>query len=73
MLGGYIYLSSRSKLNGAWLLVAGVLITSVSAVGQDGVVLFFGLDHNRVFHLVQMLGVLTLAVGVQKGLVLGTK
>jgi len=45
----------------------------VQAVGQDGVVLFFGLDHNGVFHLVQMLGVLILAVGVQKGLVWETK
>lgn len=72
-LGGYIYLSSRKKLPGAWLLVAGVLVTMIAAViqavGTNGVVLFLGLDHNGVFHLVQMAGVLALVGGIQKGLV----
>ncbi|MGD0006039.1 MAG: hypothetical protein ABSE06_17635 [Anaerolineaceae bacterium] len=71
-LGGYIYLSSPAKLNGVWLLVAGVLITIVAAmvqaVGKNGVVLFFGLDQKGVFHLVQMVGVLALVGGEQKGL-----
>ncbi len=68
-LAGYFYLAIRGKLKGAWWMVAGILITIVAAIiqaaGKDGIVIFWGLDHNGVFHLIQMFGVLALLFGLQ--------
>jgi hypothetical protein len=71
-LAGFIYLAVRKHPSGAWWMVAGILITIVAAVvqavGKTGVVLFLGLDHNGVFHLIQIFGVLALTMGLQKSL-----
>jgi hypothetical protein len=67
-LGGYIFLALIGKLKGAWWMVAGILITMIAAViqavGKDGIFIFWGLDHNGVFHLIQMFGVLGLTIGL---------
>jgi hypothetical protein len=71
-LGGYLYLAFRNKLKGAWWMVAGILLTIIAsvvqAVGQNGVVIFWGLDHNGVFHLIQMFGVVALGFGLKESL-----
>lgn len=46
----------------------GVLITTatavIQAVGQNGVVIFLGLDNNGTFHLMQRFGVFALLQGI---------
>jgi hypothetical protein len=67
-LGGYLYLALKKGQGSAWWMVAGIFITivaaAIQAVGTSGVVMFWGLDHNGVFHLVQMFGLLALTAGV---------
>lgn len=69
-LGGYLFLALKNRLNGAWWMVLGILITIFAAViqalGRNAVVLFWGLDHNGVYHFVQMFGVLALAAGLYR-------
>ena len=69
-LVGYIFLAIKKRLDGAWWMVTGILITiiaaAIQAVGKSGLIIFWGLDHNGVFHVVQMLGVLALTAGLQK-------
>lgn len=68
----YLILAIQKRLIGAWWMVLGVLITIaaavIQAIGRNGVVLFWGLDHNGVFHFVQMFGVLALTAGITKSL-----
>jgi hypothetical protein len=34
------------------------------AIGKKGVVIFLGLDHNGVFHLIQIFAILALMIGL---------
>lgn len=71
-LAGYFYLAVKNKMAGAWWFVAGILITIIAAViqavGKNGVVIFLGLDHNGVFHLIQLFGVLALLNGFKRSI-----
>jgi hypothetical protein len=71
-LAVYLILCIQRRLTGAGWMVAGVGITILAAVLQamPAVVLRLGVtfDHNGVFHLVQLSGLLCLLIGLQKGL-----
>ncbi len=72
-LAGYSYLAFRKRLAGAWWMVVGILLTiiaaAIQAIGRNGVVIFLGLDHNGVFHLIQICGILALTIGLQKSII----
>ncbi len=67
-LAGYFFLAVTVQLPGAWWMVAGILITLLAAVvqaaGKNGVVIFLGFDHNGVFHLIQIFGILAFMIGL---------
>ena len=64
----YIILAMRRKLTGAWWMVAGILISIIAAAIQSsGTVrlnLVWSFDHNGIFHLVQMVGIVVLLNGL---------
>jgi len=66
----YIVLALQKKLIGAWWMVLGVLITIIAAViqamGNIRLELIWVLDHNGLFHIVQMGGILIIYLGLAK-------
>ncbi len=72
-LGGYVWLALGDSLTGAWWMVAGVLVTVIAAGVQAGQSVSFTciwpFDHNGVYHLIQMVGVLLLVVGLRAAFV----
>ena len=71
-LGIYLLLAWQRRLAGAWTVAAGILLNIVAAAiqanGTISVTLIFPLDHNGVFHLVQMVAIVVLVAGVGKSL-----
>ena len=71
-LGAYIWLAVRRRMPGAWWMAAGVLITIVAAgiqaSGAVQVTLIWPFDHNGIFHIVQMAGLLILDAGLRSAL-----
>jgi len=67
----YLTLAAQRRLPGAGWMVAGVAIT-ILAAGLQATPISFRLgvtfDHNGVFHLLQLPGLLCLLTGVKKGL-----
>ena len=67
-LGVYLWLAARRRLAGAGWMAAGILITIIAAGIQasNAVLVRFvwEFDHNGVFHLVQIVGVIVLTVGL---------
>ncbi|UCF92771.1 MAG: hypothetical protein JSW39_01030 [Desulfobacterales bacterium] len=67
-LGAYGWLAFNARLNGAVLMAAGVLFSSMAAVIQLNkricLTLIWRFDHNGLFHLVQIIGLLVLLVGL---------
>ncbi|MEJ2596251.1 MAG: hypothetical protein P8100_14265, partial [bacterium] len=64
----YLILSTSRRLTGGWWMTAGILISIVAAVIQasGSVIISFiwDFDHNGIFHLVQMVGILVLLKGL---------
>ena len=69
---GYLWLAFTAGLPGAWWMVAGIVVTLLAAVAQTRHHLRFELiwqfDHNGVYHLVQMVGIVLLVIGLRAGL-----
>jgi hypothetical protein len=65
----FFLIATRGTIPGAWWMVAGVGITIVAAViqalGTTRVNIIWDFDHNGVFHLVQIAGVLVLTIGLR--------
>lgn len=66
----YIVLAVQRKLKGAWWMVMGILITIIAAGIQASeavnVHIIWEFDHNGIFHIVQMAGVLVIFLGLAK-------
>jgi len=65
----YTLLASRKKVKGAGLMAAGILVTiiaaGIQAVESVKITLIREFDHNGIFHIVQMIGILILLGGLQ--------
>ncbi len=65
----YIVLSTRHRLQGASLMAAGILITMIAAAVQASEAIhvhcIWEFDHNGVFHLIQIVGILVLYAGLR--------
>ena len=74
-LAGYIWLAFEGSLDGAWLMVAGVLATipaaGVQASNSVSLTFIWQFDHNGAYHLIQMVGILLLVVGLRAALLAG--
>jgi hypothetical protein len=71
-LGMYLSLSAKRRLAGAGVVAAGIALNiaaaAIQASGSINVTLFVPFDHNGVFHLVQVLALVVLAVGLLRGM-----
>lgn len=71
-LGVYSWLAWRKRQAGTAWMAAGVLTTMVAAgiqaSGQASLHLVWPFDHNGIYHLVQIVGVLLLFVGLRRSL-----
>jgi hypothetical protein len=67
-LGAYVYLFITSPLAGTGWMLAGVSVTILAAIvqatGKVGKGIFWYIDNNGMFHLIQMVGLLLLLTGV---------
>lgn len=65
----YTILASRKTIKGAGLMAAGILVTIIAAAIQSietiRVTLIWEFDHNGIFHIVQMIGLVILLKGLQ--------
>jgi hypothetical protein len=65
----YTILASRKTIKGAGLMAAGILVTIMAAVIQAikaiKVIFIWEFDHNGIFHIVQIIGVIILLKGLQ--------
>jgi len=70
-LGAYFILSIRHKNRGYGLMTAGILISILASVIQSlnfvHVTIIWEFDHNGIFHLLQMIGLIFLLLGLRKG------
>jgi hypothetical protein len=71
-LGAYGWLTTQGRLKGAGLMATGILISIIAAGIQASkavsVTLFWDFDHNGIFHLVQLVGLLFLLAGLRSAL-----
>lgn len=71
-LGGYFWLAWNGRLDGAWWMVAGILVTIIAAGVQASKAVSFTVvwqfDHNGVYHLIQMVGIVLLVLGLRAAL-----
>ncbi len=69
---GYVWLAFKDRLNGAWWMSAGILISIVAALVQASKMTSFQLiwefDHNGTYHLIQIVAILFLLTGLRKSL-----
>ena len=74
-LAGYIWLAFDGSLEGAWLMVAGILVTILAAGVQASNAVSFTFiwqfDHNGAYHLIQMVGIVLLVGGLRAALLAG--
>ena len=68
-LGSYFLLSLRGDLDGAGLMSAGIFVSILAAVVQSRKSISFTLiwhfDHNGIYHLIQIIGLIFLVVGLK--------
>jgi hypothetical protein len=68
-LGGYIWLASKKRLEGAWWMAAGILTSIVASGIQASKAVSFTFiwpfDHNGTFHLILIVGFLFLTIGLR--------
>ena len=71
-LAAYIYLTIQQDLPGAYLMAAGILASIIAAGTQANksvvVTFIWRFDHNGIYHLVQVVGLLLLFAGLRKSL-----
>ena len=68
----YGWLAFKGELNGSWVMALGILVSIVAAGIQATKILtvkvIFEFDHNGIFHVVQILGILFLLMGLRSSL-----
>lgn len=71
-LAAYSWLALKGQLNGSMIMALGILISILAAGIQANknvsVKLFIEFDHNGVFHIVQIIGMLFLVAGLRMSL-----
>ena len=70
--GAYSWLAITGRLNGSLLMATGVLVSIIAAGLQAAkktrVTLLFEFDHNGIFHIVQIIGLLLILAGLRLSL-----
>ena len=68
-LGAYIFIATHKDLPGAWLMAAGIFVSIIAAGIQANKSVFltfiWRFDHNGIYHLVQIFGLMLLLTGLR--------
>ena len=68
-LGAYIIIATYKIMPGAWLMATGVFCSIIAAGIQTkqsvSLTFIWQFDHNGIYHLVQVLGLMFLFIGLQ--------
>ena len=68
-LGAYIFLTIQKDLPGAYLMAAGILVSIIAAGIQANksvsLTFIWRFDHNGIYHLVQVAGLMLLLIGLR--------
>lgn len=68
-LSAYVFLSVQGELEGAGLIAAGILVSIIAAAIQAkksiSVKLIWQFNHNGIYHLVQVVGIVLLLIGLR--------
>jgi hypothetical protein len=76
-LGVYLWLVIMRKLPGAFLITCGILLTIIAAIVQTDYGIKFTIiwqfDNNGLFHFIQMIGVVFVALGVRRSVLMSGK
>lgn len=68
-LGAYIFIAIHKDLSGAWLMATGILASIIAAGFQANKSVFltfiWQFDHNGIYHLVQVVGLIFLLMGLR--------
>jgi len=71
-LGAYIFLTIRQDLPGTGLMAAGILVSIIAAGIQASksvnLTLIWRFDHNGIYHLVQVVGLMLLLMGLRSSI-----
>jgi hypothetical protein len=71
-LMAYIYMTFGRELSGAPLISAGILVSILAAALQAcksiTVTVIWEFDHNGIFHIVQIIGIILLLIGLRQSL-----
>jgi hypothetical protein len=71
-LGGYLRVAYKGRLEGAWLMAAGIFVAIVAAGVQASKAFSFtfiwSFDHNGLYHLIQMVAIVLLCAGLRKAM-----
>jgi hypothetical protein len=71
-LCAYVYLSFDSELTGAPVIAAGILVSILAAAFQAyksiSVTVIWEFDHNGIFHMVQIIGIILLSIGLRQSM-----
>jgi len=70
-LAMYVSLAQSGSLPGAGLVAAGIAVSLIAAMIQMtslSVRIVVSFDHNSLFHLIQMVGIVMMAMGIREGL-----
>ncbi len=66
----YIYLWVGKKFPGALFMATGILITMIAAVIQTinnlSITIIWDFDHNGLFHIIQMIGIIVIMSGLKR-------
>ncbi len=69
-LSAYLYLALKRKLTGSSFIASGISISIIAAVVQSVQTLQFKLiwiiDHNGLFHIIQIIGLTIMYIGIKK-------
>jgi hypothetical protein len=68
-LGAYIFIAIHKDLPGAWLMATGIFFSIIAAGIQANKSIFltfiWQFDHNGIYHLVQVVGLMLLLIGLR--------
>ena len=68
-LGAYIVIATHKELPGAWLMATGIFCSIIAAGIQTkksiAVTFIWQFDHNGIYHLVQVVGLMLLLLGLR--------
>jgi len=69
-LGAYIFIAIHQDLPGAWLMATGIFVSIIAAGIQANKSVFltfiWRFDHNGIYHLVQVVGLMLLLMGLRR-------